>query len=87
MPLNEGYDPNEGVVVLRQHLQEILAALSWAHSHFSALDLADAYRQGRQAPAPSKITTLLARAYNHAEGYVYDGDPSIQPELILPPRS
>lgn len=77
MPLNEGYDPTEGIVVLRQHCQEILAALSWAHSYFSALDLADAYREGRQVPTSSKATLQMAKAFNHLEGYLYDGTESI----------
>jgi hypothetical protein len=73
MPLNEGYEPTEVIGVTRQHLQEILAALSWAHHYFEAQELAEAYKEGRQTPKPSKITTTIARAYNHAEGYIYDG--------------
>ena len=87
MPLVEGYDPNAQIPVLRQHLQEMLAALSWAHSHFTALDLADAYRAGRQQSTPSKITSQLARAFNHAEGYLYDGTDSneLPNEFFVPP--
>lgn len=71
MPLTD-YDPTEIVPVMRQHLQEILAALNWCHGYFSAHDLADGYRQGKQTPAPSPITRRIAQAYNHAEGYVHD---------------
>jgi hypothetical protein len=77
LPLNDGYDPNEGVVILRQHLQEILAALSWAHHYFEAVELSEAYREGKQTPKASKITIAIARAYNHAEGYLNDGIESI----------
>lgn len=75
------YDPNGQVLVMRQHLQEILAALSWAHTHFYALDLSEAARQGRAEARPSKATTLIQRAYNHTEGYLVDES---TPSIILP---
>lgn len=81
MPLGE----NDQVVVLRQHLEEMYTAIARAHSYFSALDLADAYRLGN-TNSSSKIANILARAYNHAEGYLYDGDArDVTPaKLILP---
>ena len=71
MPLTE-YDPTEIVPVMRQHIQDVLAALSWSYTYFSALDLADGSRQGVQSPTPSKVTRQIAKAYNTMEGYVTD---------------
>jgi hypothetical protein len=71
--VDNNYDPNEQVVILRQHMQEILSAITWGHGYFSAQDLQDAYKDGRQGAKPSKITINFARARGHLEGYMgYD---------------
>lgn len=71
MPLGE-YEPTERIVVLREHLEQALAALKQAYNRETAFDLAEAYRQGTNAPAPSPLAKFLANTYNHLEGYLND---------------
>lgn len=69
MPLEEN-DTLERVAVLRSDLEEWMNALSRAHSFSFAQDLAEGYRDLRQDAKRSKLTNLLARAFNKAEGYL-----------------
>jgi hypothetical protein len=63
-------DPIDVVGVLRDHLQEIAAALDWSLGHFQALDLADRYRGGHPTVRTSRATALVERAQAHVLGYL-----------------
>jgi hypothetical protein len=69
MSLEES-DSLERVAVLRSDLEAWIDALWRAHSYSFAQDLAEGYRDLRQDAKRSKLTNLLARSYNKAEGYL-----------------
>ena len=73
------YDGVEVIPVLREHVQEWLEALSWAHGYHDAKDLADNYRAGRPNLKPGKLTLRLSRARARMEGYL-DEPESLSPE-------
>lgn len=60
-----------GVVgVLRSHLEEINAVLRNVRTRESALDLADAIRNGKRTPQYNWIVRETDRALQHVEGYL-----------------
>lgn len=63
-------DELDVVGVLRNHLEEIHAALSNARTREEAADLADALRQGKHGVKPSWISRELNRSIVHVEGYL-----------------
>jgi hypothetical protein len=63
-------DDNSVIGVLREHMQEIYAALDWARTQNRALDLAEAARTGRTNVQSSRITALIEKGYDHVEGYL-----------------
>lgn len=69
MPLDVA-DPVERVVVLRAHLEQFEQALREAHGLAASWDLVTNYLNRSPTSRQSKLTTLLARSYNHLEGYL-----------------
>ena len=66
------------VGVLRRHLEEMHAALDRATGYFSAHDLAENYRTGSPTPRPTRITTQMIKARDHALGYLEADDEPVQ---------
>lgn len=85
MPLEEG-DSLERVAVLRSDLEDWIYALNRAHAHTFAQDLAEGYRDLRQDAKRSKLTNLLARAYNKAEGYLPETEEAPNEDGLWVPR-
>jgi hypothetical protein len=73
MPLAD--DNIERMVVLREDLEMFVDALFRAHNYSLAHDLVTGYAELRNDAKRSKLTNVLARAYNRAEGYFPDDTP------------
>lgn len=80
MPLDIN-DPVERVVVMRSHLVQWEAALREAHGLSASWDLVTSYLNRSPTSRQSKLTALLARAYNHLEGYLN----GVSTDELLPP--
>jgi hypothetical protein len=81
MSLDED-DSLERIVVLREDLEMWVDALWRAHNHLYALDLALGYADLRNEAKRSKLTNVVARAFNRAEGYFPDDTTPTDDETV-----